>query len=149
MMDGSQLSELIDQRWTTLKELLTLSQLQTEAIDAGRMTELMRILSQKQAPLNRLSELAKSLGSAADDDPSSRSWHSQDSRNACREQQSQCDEMHLELLAIEAACESALQKNRTAIQSDIEQLNASHQAAQRYAPDQSATTSGGSLDLSE
>lgn len=148
-MESSQLTELIDQRWTTLNELLNLGQLQTDAIDAGRMTDLMRILSRKQAPLNRLSELAKLLRAAADDDPTSRIWHSQEARDVCRNRQAQCDEMHLELLAIEAACESTLQQNRNSIQAEIEQLNASHQAAKKYAPEQSIATSGGRLDLSE
>lgn len=148
-MDGNQLSELINQRWSTLNDLLTLSRLQTEAIEAGRMTELMRILSQKQAPLNYLSELAEALRPIADEDPSARLWNSEIERESCRNRQTECDELHLQLLAIEAACESTLQENRTSIQDEIDQLNASHQAAQRYASEQSAATSGGRLDLSE
>ena len=148
-MDGRQLSELIDQRWAALNDLLALGRLQTEAIDAGRMTDLMRILSQKQKPLNHLSELAKALAPTADQDPSTRRWDSEEARTSCRRRQAECHEMHLELLAVEAACETALQENRNSIQSELDQLNASHQAAQRYAPQQSSASSGRRLDLSE
>jgi hypothetical protein len=148
-MHGNELTDLIDLRWSTLNTLLELGRLQTEAIQAGRMSDLMRILSEKQAPLNRLSEIAESLRAAAHDDPSQRLWDSEAKRQDCRLRQEQCDQMHTELLAIEAACESALQENRSAIQRDLDQLNASHQAASRYAPQSAGPTSGSQLDLSE
>lgn len=149
IMDANQLSDLIEQRFETLDELLRLSRLQSEAIEAGRMTDLMRVLSQKQQPLSRLTEIAQLLRPAADDDPRLRVWTSESARIACRRQQEQCDQMHMELLAIEADCESRLKDNRETIQRDIEGLQASHQAAMRYAPDRTVATSGGQLDLCE
>jgi hypothetical protein len=148
-MNGNELTALIDLRWTTLNALLELGRRQTEAIQAGRMSDLMRILSEKQGPLNRLSEIADALRDAAQDDPSQRFWDSESKRQDCRLRQEQCDQMHTELLAIEAASESTLQANRTAIQHDIDQLNASHQAASHYAPQSAVPTSGKQLDLSE
>ena len=148
-MDANQLADLIQQRFATLDELLKLGRRQTEAIEAGRMTDLMRILSQKQHPLSRLTEIAELLRPAVQDDPTLRHWPSENARQTCRRQQEQCDQMHLELLAIEAACESALQDNRASIQHEIEQLNSSYQAAKHYAPQPSVGTSGGQLDLRE
>ncbi len=148
-MDGQQLSELIAQRWSTLHELLDLGRRQSEAINEGRMSDLMRILSDKQAPLNRLSEIADSLRAATNDDPLQRPWPNQSMRQACRDQQEQCDQLHTELLAIEAACEAALQENRQSIQRNIDQLNASHQAAKHYSPQPTVATSGNRLDISE
>ena len=148
-MNGNELADLIDSRWSTLNTLLELGRRQTESIRAGRMSDLMRILSEKQGPLNQLSEIADSLRDAAQDDPSQRSWDNEAKRQDCRLRQEQCDQMHTELLAIEAASESALQENRSAIQRDIDQLNASHQAASHYAPQSASPTSGSQLDLSE
>ena len=149
VMDAEQLSDLIEQRFQTLDELLKLGRLQSEAIEGGRMTELMRVLSQKQEPLNRLTEIAQLLRPAAMDDPGLRVWTSESARLACRRQQEQCDQMHLELLAMEAACESMLQDNRATIQQEIEGLHASHQAAVHYAPNPTLATSGRQLDLRE
>ncbi len=148
-MNGNELSQLIDQRWSALNELLELSHRQTEAIDAGRMSDLMRVLSKKQAPLQQLSDIADRTRTAVDDDPALRHWASESDRQACRLLQDKCDQMHLDLLAIEAACESTLQENRSSIQTEIDQLNASHQAAMHYSPENSVATSGGQLDLSE
>jgi hypothetical protein len=148
-MDGKELSELIDLRWSTLSALLEFGRRQSEAIQQGRMSDLMRILSDKQVPLNQLSAIADSLRAAADDDPSQRLWASESMRESCRNKQEQCDQMHTELLAIEAACETTLQENRSSIQHDIDQLNASHQAAKHYSPQPSVATSGSQLDLSE
>jgi len=148
-MNGNELSQLIDQRWSALNELLELSRRQTEAIDAGRMSDLMRVLSKKQSPLQRLSDIAQRTRAAVDDDPALRNWDSESDRQACRLLQDRCDQMHLDLLAIEAACESTLQENRSSIQIEINQLNASHQAAMHYSPESSVATSGGQLDLSE
>ncbi len=148
-MNGKELSELIAQRWSALDELLELGRLQTEAINAGQMSQLMRILSAKQAPLNRLDSIAKLIRAAADDDPTQRAWDNPSIRESCRAQQEQCDQMHLDLLAIEAACETALQENRSSLQAEILQMNASHQAAKYYAPRTSVATSGRQLDLSD
>ena len=70
-MNGDELSELIQQRWTTLRELLEISRRQMGAIGSGQMSELMRVLSDKQRPLNELVEIAEQLRRASDDDPDS------------------------------------------------------------------------------
>lgn len=145
-MDGKQLADLMDLRWTALRRLLEISDQQLAAIDAGQMTELMRLLSEKQKPLNRLAEIAEQIRGAAGDDPATRKWESEESRQRCRQQQEECEKMHLELLAIEAECESALKKSRDTIQQNLEQVDSARQAANRYTQ---APTSGGRLDLSE
>jgi Mg2+ and Co2+ transporter CorA len=148
-MDGWELSELINQRRLALDELLTLGQQQRELIATGRMTELMRILSAKQQPIQRLTEIAQSLRQADHDDPADRQWPSEAVRQACRIEQQECLRIHQELLALEEACEAAMQANRTSIQNEINQLNASHQAAQHYVSGPAVAPSGGHLDLSD
>jgi hypothetical protein len=145
-MDGRQLSDLMAERWAILRELVDISNRQISAIDASRMSELMRLLSEKQAPLNRLAEIAEEIRSAAEDDPEARAWDSEESRVLCRQQQEECERMHLELLAIEAECETALTKSRASIQQNLDRVNAGGHAASSY---HATPTSGGQLDLSE
>jgi hypothetical protein len=147
-MDGNELSRLIARRAKNLRELLDISDRQMAAIRAGRMSELMRLLSDKQTPLNRLAEVATSIRGAADDDPATRKWESEQARVLCRQQQEECEQMHLELLAIEAECETALKNSRTSIQQKIDRVDAGRQAATGYADSDAPPTSGGQLDLS-
>lgn len=147
-MDGKILSELVGQRWSTLRELLETSNRQITAIDAGRMSELMRLLSEKQSALNRLAQITQRIRSAADDVPAERVWESQQTRALCRKQQEECERMHLELLAIEAECETALTRSRAAIQQKLDRVDAGRQAASSYADSNRTPSSGGRLDLS-
>ena len=147
-MDGTELSELIHQRLSNLRELLDLSRRQMAAIEAGRMSELMRLLSDKQAPLSRLTSLAPQIRAAADDDPAARLWENEQARVSCRRQQEECEKTHLELLAIEAECETALQNSRHRIGQQIDRVDAGKRAATTYAHSPSGSNRGGQLDLS-
>lgn len=152
-MDGATLSSLIDERKSILAQLLEMSGRQIEAITAGRMTELMTLLAEKQPPLQRLGDISKRLRQASGDDPSARSWESSQARENCRIAQEQCEKMHFELLAIEAQCETALTESREAVQVKLSQLDSAHQAANRYASNEvsvnnGASASGARLDLS-
>ena len=131
-MDGCELSELVASRYSTLRELLDASQRQLKSIRAGHMSELMHILSEKQKPLNRLSQIAQRLRAAAQDDHHARRWDDDTSRNQCRQMQTDCEKLHVELLAIEAECETALEASRNSIQDEIERLDSGHQAATGY-----------------
>ena len=147
-MNGTELYELMSDRWSTLSQLLEMSNLQMEAINDGRMSDLMRILSNKQQPLSRLADIAERIRSAAEDDPKVRQWETPDHRDRCRQLQEECEQLHLDLLAIEAQCESVLQESRTSIQSQLEQIDTAHRAANSYAKSQVSSQTGGSLDLS-
>lgn len=50
-MNGNEVATLIQQRWEILDQLLSISRLQMKAIEQGQMSELMRLLSEKQKPL--------------------------------------------------------------------------------------------------
>lgn len=146
-MDGRELLELVELRWDALQELLEISNQQNDAIQAGHMTELMQLLSRKQKPLNHLLELADKIGAAVGDDPEARIWDAQSSRDRCRKLQGECEQMHLELLAIEAESESALVESRNHIQGELQRVDAAHQAANSYSRSMDTQT-GAQLDLS-
>jgi hypothetical protein len=147
-MDAEQLSELIDQRWSTLHRLLEISNRQMAAIDAQRMSDLMRLLSEKQVPLGRLAEIAAKIRVAAADDPASRRWASEQDRMRCRQRQDECEKMHLQLLAIEAESEAALDRSRLSLSQQLDRVDATRRAASSYGQIAAAPTRGGQLDLS-
>ncbi len=148
MMDGAQLSELIETRRTVLSELLEIGGRQISAIAAGRMSELMSLLAAKQVPLGRLGEISARLREAAGEDAESRRWESSQARDKCRQDQDDCEQMHLELLAIEAQCEAALVQSRAALEQQLSDVDAAHQAATSYANSDATPTMGIRLDLS-
>ncbi len=147
-MDGRELSQLIDQRWALLKQLLQMSERQIGAIQESRMTELMGILSEKQVPLNQLAELANRLRPAAANDPLTRVWDTTEQRDRCREQQEECERMHLELLAIEAQCETSLVQGRDQLQQELQRVDNARQAVSGYGGQNLNLDTGGQLDLS-
>lgn len=147
-MDGAKLSELITERKTILQQLLATSTQQIDAITLGRMSELMSLLGGKQAPLNRLNEISGLLREAEGEDPKSRLWDSPQTREKCRREQDECEQIHLELLAIEAECESSLLASRESLQQQVDRVDAAKQAATRYAHSDARSTAGGCLDLS-
>ena len=147
-MNANTLCKLMTQRRNVLAELLELGRHQIDVIAAGRMSELMALLAQKQRPLQQLAEICHVLREAAQEDPQQRRWDSETQRQQCREDQEQCEQMHVELLAIEAQCETALQESRETLQQRISRLDSAHQAANQYANCDAGPTVGARLDLS-
>ncbi len=86
-MNGNEVIALIKQRWEILDQLLSISRLQMTAIEQGQMSKLMRLLSEKQKPLNQLVELSDQFGAANTDDSEKRHWDSEDIRDQCRKKQ--------------------------------------------------------------
>ncbi len=147
-MNGNEVAALIQQRWEILDRLLSISRLQMTAIEQGQMSELMRLLSEKQKPLNQLIELSDQLRVASVENAEERLWVSSDIREECRKQQDDCEKMNLELLAIEAESESKLSQSRDDLHQRLERVDSGWQAVSGYADHASHVTSGGSLDLS-
>ncbi|TWU50893.1 FlgN protein [Rubripirellula tenax] len=147
-MNATELSELFERRFDMLSQLLELSEKQIKAIDENRMSDLMRILSDKQQPITQLVQIGQSLANAVGEDPTARVWSSPEERQRCRNQQQQCESMHDQLLAIEADCEVKLVANRASAQEKLQRHDSVRVAATSYAQSQNAPPSGGSLDLS-
>ncbi|WP_442507534.1 hypothetical protein SH528x_006463 [Novipirellula sp. SH528] len=148
-MNGDELAILVQQRHAAVVELVELGRAQLDAVQSGRMNELMQLLSQKQQPLSTLGELSKRLHTAIGDDPETRRWASSEMRGECRVQHEQTETMLLDLMQIESECEQQLTKNRSAIEDQIRRSDGAKQANLSYAKStQAEATCGGSLDLS-
>ena len=154
-MDAITLDQLVDQRHETLTELLKISQHQIDAIETNRMSDLMKILSEKQKTIQRLADLSQRLKPALADNPQTRDWPSESQRDRCRTRQQQCDQMHAELMQIEATCEATLQANRTDMTGRLERLSSGTDAtsgyaqAQQFSPTAGPENTGSQLDFSE
>ncbi|WP_372716402.1 hypothetical protein [Novipirellula sp.] len=148
-MNSDELTSLVQQRHAAALALVELGHAQLAAVQAGRMNELMQLLSQKQQPLSTLSELSKRLHAAIGDDPETRQWASGEMRSECQAQHEATETMLLDLMKIESDCEQQLTKNRGAIEEQIRRSDGAKQANRSYAQStQAAATCGGSLDLS-
>ncbi|TWT53001.1 FlgN protein [Rubripirellula amarantea] len=154
-MDANTLCQLVDAKFEALSQLTELSEHQVATIDENRMSDLMRILSQKQKLIEQLLRITDQLMPALQDDPLTRVWESEDVRQQCRDRQQQCEQMHLQLLAIEAQCEATLQASRSDMEEQLGRLNSGQQAAAGYSRSQaygqtnsSGSSSGARLDLS-
>ena len=154
-MNAEQLKQLLDQRFDLLEQLIAQSERQSDCIKQNQMTDLMQILSSRQKMIEALTQVSRKLREAVGDDPESRVWKDSAERGIYRRRQEKCDQMHQDLLAIEAQCESMLQENRLEIETKMHQLDRGHHAANRYQQnDQHAQTvntrtRGGMLDLTE
>ena len=147
-MDGIQLSELVDQRLEILESLLRQSVQQAEAIAAGRMSELMSLLAQKQTPLRQLGAVSQTLREAENDDPDQRQWTSPQARDECRSKHRRCESLLGELLRLEAECEAKLAHSRDEIEEKLSRSEGARQAASSYTATISDAPTGARLDLS-
>ncbi|TWU41937.1 flagellar export chaperone FlgN [Novipirellula artificiosorum] len=147
-MDGKQLASLVDERHKILCDLVQLSQSQLEAIDAGRMNELMHLLSAKQPPLAKLASVSQQLHIAIGDDPEMRMWSSPQRRSECRKKNEQCEQMLAELMEMESSCETKLVTSRAEIEQRIQRSDGVKRANQSYRQSDIQPSCGGQLDLS-
>lgn len=147
-MNADRLFHLVLQRKAVLEKLLDISRRQVEAIEQGRMNELMSLLAEKQAPLLQLREHSKSLGEGSLDDPEDRVWDQPEQRKQCQDEHAKCEEMLQMLMEIEAECEQSLSLSRALLQQKLEQTQSAQQAAFGYSLADQPSTTGGQLDLS-
>lgn len=147
-MDGTRLSELVSQRHAVLTELLDISNRQVDAITGARMTELMSLLAEKQAPLLVLNELSATLRQCSGDNADKRVWESGEARRACRRENETCERMLVKLLAMEAECETLLARSRETLQQQLGRAEGARQAISGYSKTDAKPTVGGQLDLS-
>lgn len=140
---AEQLETLIDQRWSVLDALMQATTRQETAIEAGHMSELMAVLTQKQRLVEQFATLSQTLRvtrEACEGSPPISDDH--------RARHEQCHQAHQELLAREKACEDRLTSSRDAIAQELAQTNNTRRAASGYGNVQTPATGGQSLDLS-
>lgn len=144
-MDTDLLAELIDKKHYVLEQLRQLSRRQTELIDKGEMTKLIRLLAVKQKLLADLQALEVELHPFRDQDPDSRQWRTPDGRTRCQHTVERCEALLGEILLIEKQSESELIHRRDTVAAQLQGAHAASHATQAYT--QSAPVYSRRLDL--
>lgn len=144
---GELLPDLLDAQAQLLACLIDLGHQQVEAIQNGRMNELLSILSRKQQFLDALAANALRLG------PISNQLELGDAltppqRAGSREKHALATARFDELFELEKHCEQLLCDSRTQIAGRLEQTVHSMNVAKAYRRESLPPTQGGRLDLS-
>jgi hypothetical protein len=107
-----QLAALVAAKLQVLKVLVQLSRRQTELIDAGEMTILIKLLAAKQTVMNQLQTLEKQLEPFRDEDPEQRRWQTPAQRATCQAQAQSASGLLAEALELEQQAETAMLRRR-------------------------------------
>ncbi|QDV65887.1 hypothetical protein [Crateriforma conspicua] len=155
IVHGDQLALWVQRRSELIDELYEWTRQQSDAIDGGRMSELMNVLAKKQPPLRELSDLSNKVATQADVDPERRSWSDPTLRQRTIRLHKQSEERLLELIQFEKECEQRLAASRDDVQRQMTTQHSKQTAVNRYASvsagyqtQQFSGSSGDSLDLS-
>lgn len=147
-MEVREVLRQIEERVAIIEQLREATERQLEAVRAGRMSELMQILSLKHEPIRRLHDLSRELRLALELNGSSLRWSSDAQRDQCRQRHQASEAMLAELLQSESECEQLLSIQRQAVGDQLLNVGRSQRAATGYARTAEQTTVGQSLDLS-
>jgi len=138
---------LLQTQVALLDDLISLGNQQLQAIELGRMSELLSLLAEKQPLLTQLSDTANQLRYCGDPSAANSTMLPED-REVCRKQKAVASERFDELLTLEKQCESALCSSRDQIARRLEASAHSMNAATAYQGNQLQVSQGGRLDLS-
>jgi flagellar biosynthesis/type III secretory pathway chaperone len=141
------LLDLLSSQVGLLDQLLEIGKLQMHAIENGRMSELLSLLSDKQPLLADLGDMAyrirnlpsHPLPASSDDDAGVQ---------RCRELKAQAKEQFEQLFELEQKAEVLLSNSRDQIAKRLEASSHSMTAISAYQSGSTINTQGGRLDLS-
>jgi hypothetical protein len=127
-----QLAELVEQKHACLVQLLEIGARQEELIQAGDMTQLLRVLTSKHSLIAALQRIERDLTPFRDQDPQTRVWSSAEARADCAEKAALCRELLDDVVRQEKFNESLLLKQREAVADRLGQVHAAARASGAY-----------------
>lgn len=128
------LVELIDQKHRLLTQMLAVGRRQSELIDAGDVSSLLRLLAAKQQLIAALRVVERELDPFRGDDPDRRTWASPEARLRCAEGAEACRRMLDEVLAMERDQEQRMSERRDGLTDRLRRTQHAHNAALAYRP---------------
>jgi len=126
------LMQLVQARYTCLRQLRDLGRRQLDLIDEGKITALLDLLSVKQKPLCDIQRIEKALDPFRGQDPEQRSWRSVHDRAECARLVEQCETLLKEIVAQEKQCETIMIQKRDAAAIQLQQLRSAGRAQGAY-----------------
>lgn len=133
IQNTDQLAELITTKHRCLIELREMGVRQQKCVDAGQMSDLIKVLSAKQILINRLGQVERAMDPFRTEDPDARVWRSPEDRAKCRQISKECDEILGEILESERESESTLRLRRDETAKQLQGSHASNVTRQAYA----------------
>lgn len=131
-METEQLANLIDKKYEVLSLLRQLSRAQSDIVQCGDITRLMKLLATKQNLLNQLQNLEQQLDPFRSQDPDSRRWKSPERRQHAREMATRCESLLNEIMLVEKQCEGELVLRRDATSTRLQGIHSVTQATDAY-----------------
>lgn len=128
------LAELMHTKRKVLEQLCATARRQSELINTGEMTGLIRLLSGKQKLVNALHAVERGLEPYRNENPESRVWASPAQRAACQQDAAECSRLLDGLLAKEHEQELQMVDRRDLVASQLRQVQSAHEAASAYKP---------------
>lgn len=146
-LNGEGLRETLTSQIELLDRLIELGNVQIEAIENSRMSELLSLLSDKQPLLVELGEVAEKIR-GFNADPFSRVHEDDAHRESCRKLKEEARTRFESLFQLEQKAEAMLSVSRDQIAKRLEASSNSMAAISAYQGGSAAHTQGGRLDLS-
>ena len=142
-----ELAELIAKKHRCLTELREMGTRQHKCIEAGQMSDLIKVLGAKQSLINRLGQIERAMDPFRAEDPEARTWRSPEDRAECRKVSEECDAILAEILEGERESEAVLRVRRDETAEKLQGSYASSVARAGYAEAQPRGSS--QIDLTE
>jgi flagellar biosynthesis/type III secretory pathway chaperone len=129
---AAQFTELLNQQFELLENLIAYGEQQRTAIQESRMSELIAILAQKQPLLDRLGTIRQVLHDHQSVVEASSFWINEDARRDAQELRARAATAFETLIELERQCEVALSESRDQIRHRMESLDSGRAAANAY-----------------
>jgi len=143
---GESLLEILSSQIGLLDQLIEIGQVQIQAIEHGRMSELLSLLSDKQPLLGDLGDVARRIRDLTADH--SISVQDEGYAQRCRQLKASARGRFEQLFELEQRSEALLCTSRDQIAKRLEASSHSMTAISAYQSGYTAETQGGRLDLS-
>ena len=132
-LDTDNLHELVGKKHDLLSQLRDVGCRQRELIEAGDMTQLLKLLSSKQRLLNGLQSIERQLDPFRQQNPAERTWRNSAERDRCARLAADCEGLLADVVAEEKRSESQLVAHRDRVAVQLQSANQTAQARRAYA----------------
>jgi hypothetical protein len=141
------LSDRIEQKLALLGQLRDLGRRQAALIEAGDLTQLLKLLSAKQRLLAALQSVERELDPFRDEDPEKRVWMSPAHRQQCAQNAAACEELLCSIVEQERESEAQMKLRRDEAAARLDGAHSVAAAHRAYSAEE--FPAAGCLDLTQ
>jgi flagellar biosynthesis/type III secretory pathway chaperone len=132
MFSASEFQKLLREQIELLDRLIDIGEQQKQAIETGRMSELIAILGQKQPDLDRLADIQRMFSHHKTDIENADFWPESSQRQLCQGLREQSAAAFEVLIQLEQDGELAVTQSRDQIQLRLQNIESSRAVASAY-----------------